>query len=113
MKTILISGGSDGLGKALATQFSKKYEVIILSHNKEKTSKAAKEIGCDFVVADVSDYKSVEKAVATVLKKYKTIDCLINNAGVWIEGPLEKNDPKEIARVINVNTTGTIFLAKA
>ena len=113
MKTILISGGSDGLGKALAEKFSKKYKVIILSKNKEKTQKAAEECGCDFVIADVSNYKEVEIAVSEIIKKYEKIDYLINNAGLWIEGVLEKSDPEKIKKVIDVNTTGTIFLTHA
>ena len=84
MKTILISGGSDGLGRACAEKFSKKYKVIILSRDEKKTARAAKEIGCDYVVADVSDYSAVERAVAEVIKKHKKIDYLINNAGFFV-----------------------------
>ncbi len=113
MKTILISGGSGGLGRAMAEKFSGKYKVIILNHHEDKTKKVAEEIGCDYVVADVSDYNAVEKAVAQVIKKHKTIDCLINNAGMLIEGSIENNAPEDIQRVMNVNTLGTMFLTKA
>ena len=113
MKTILISGGSDGLGKALAQKLSPKYTVIILANDAEKTQQTAKEIGCDFAIADVSDYKQVEKAVSEIIKKHKNIDYLVNNSGLWIEGMLEKNDSEQIKRVMDVNTTGTIFLTHA
>ncbi|MDD5050704.1 MAG: SDR family NAD(P)-dependent oxidoreductase [Candidatus Pacebacteria bacterium] len=113
MKTILISGGSEGLGRAMAEKFAKKYKVIILCRDEKKTSEVAKEIGCDHVIGDVSDYKTLEKAVAGVIGKYKTIDYLINNAGILVEGSIENNTPEDIQRVMNVNTVGTMFLTKA
>lgn len=66
-KVILISGGSDGLGKALASKMIETHIVVILSHNAEKTKNAAKEIGCDFVCADVSNYQEVEAAMQEVI----------------------------------------------
>ncbi len=112
-KTILISGGSDGLGKAIATKLSPSNQVIILSHNREKLVTVSKEIGCDFVEADVTDALSLGAAIDTVLKKYQKIDVLINNAGIWIQGSLEDNEVKQIQEVINVNTLGTILLTKS
>ncbi len=112
-KVIIISGGSDGVGRALAQKLKDKFQVIILSKNLEKTKKVAEEIGVDFVVADVSNYEAVEKAVAQIISKYNKIDILINNAGLWIEGKLENNEYENIQNVINVNTLGTIFLTKA
>lgn len=112
-RIILISGGSDGLGKVAAEKLSKKYKVVILARDIQKAIRAAKQIGCDFVIADVTDYGQLNAAVSSVIKKYGRIDYLINNAGVWIEGPLETNDPEQIKRVFDVNTTGTVFLTRA
>lgn len=112
-KVILIAGGSDGLGKSIARSLSKENSIIILSQSEQKLKKVAGEIGCDFVVADVSDYESVTNAVSLVVKRYKKIDCLINCAGLWIEGELDNNDAEQIRKVIEVNTLGTIFVTKA
>jgi NADP-dependent 3-hydroxy acid dehydrogenase YdfG len=112
-KVILISGGSDGLGKAIAQKLSPHNQVIILAHNREKLIASAKEIGCDFVEAELIDYSSLKSAVDQVVSKYHRVDVLVNNAGVWIEGQLEENDPAKIKNVVDVNTTGTIFLTKA
>ncbi|KKT49716.1 MAG: Estradiol 17-beta-dehydrogenase [Candidatus Collierbacteria bacterium GW2011_GWB1_44_197] len=101
------------MGKSIAAKLSPNHQVIILSRNQEKLEAVSKEINCDFVVADVSDYSSLRAAVEIVLGKYKKIDVLINNAGIWVEGKLEENDPKKIQEVLNVNTLGTIFLTKA
>lgn len=112
-KVIVISGGSDGLGKSIAEQLSKKYKVVIISPTKDKLEKVSQEIGCDFKVCDVSNYNSVQDTVESILKKHGRIDCLINSAGVWIEGSLETNDSEKIKKAIDVNTIGTIFLTKA
>lgn len=111
-KVILISGGSDGLGKTIAKLLAPKEKVIILAHNKEKLESAAKEIGCDFVEGELTDFNSLELAVKQVISKYQTIDVLINNAGVWTGGPLTDIPAEKIKEVIDVNTTGTIFLTK-
>ncbi len=112
-KVILISGGSDGLGKAIAKKLAPKNQVVILSHNKEKLEAVAKEFNCDFVEAELTDYDSLKSAVTQVIEKHQTIDVLINNAGIWMEGKLEDNEPGKIKELIDVNTTGTIFLTRA
>jgi short-subunit dehydrogenase len=115
MKKVLITGGSDGLGKMLAKILvsSKKYKVIILSRDEKNTKQVAKQIGCDYVVADVADYSQVKSAISKVMNKHESIDCLVNNAGVWIQGPLELNDPKEIEKVMRINSIGVINVTHA
>ena len=113
MRTILISGGSEGLGKALAKQLAPKNKVIILARHKDKLEKTAQEIGCDWHICDVGEWEQVSKTVDQVLSKYGKIDVLINNAGLWIQDSLDQNDPNQIREVINANTLGTIYLAKA
>lgn len=109
MKTILISGGSDGLGKAIAARLASNNKVIILPPTENKLKAAAEEIGCEYRVCDVRDYAVVEK----IVQEIGAIDCVINNAGLWIQGPLDKNDPQRIHEVLEVNTLGTINLTKA
>lgn len=109
MKTILISGGSDGLGKAIAKQLAAGNKVIILSPSEEKLRRAADEIGCDYKVCDVRNYAQVKRAIEGL----GSIDCLVNNAGLWIEGPLDENDPDYAKQVLDVNVLGVINLTKA
>lgn len=85
MKTIVITGGSDGLGKTLSETFSKENNVIILSTNEEKMNLVATENNCSYKVCDVSNYEIVEKAINEIIKEYNKIDVLINNAGLWIQ----------------------------
>lgn len=112
-KVVFISGGSDGLGKEIARTLSPTCSVVIFSPTKEKLEKVAKELGCDFLVGDVSVYEDNTRGINEVVKKYGRVDCLVNNAGLWIEGELDANDPAQIEKVIKVNSLGVILLTKA
>lgn len=111
---VVISGGSDGLGKeTTARLLVSDYQVVILSPTKEKLEAAAKELGTDSELCDVSDWNQVDAAVKNILSKYQRIDVLINCAGLWIQGELDTNDPAQIKKVLGVNTFGTILLTRA
>ncbi len=112
-KVIVISGGSRGLGKAIAKQLVAKNHVVILARNEHELKKTAGNLGCHFEVCDISDRRQVEKTVQTIIKKFKRIDCLINCAALWIEGELDKNNPEEIIAAVSVNVTGTLLLTRA
>ena len=114
-RIILITGGSDGLGKATAKRLSenKENKIIILSNDEIKIKKVAKEINVDYIFCDVTDFKSIQNAINTILEKYKTIDILINNAGVWLAGDLTDCSYEKISNCIDVNTKGPIYMTKA
>jgi NAD(P)-dependent dehydrogenase (short-subunit alcohol dehydrogenase family) len=113
MKHVLITGGSDGLGKVAAKQLlAASFAVTILSHNEEKTKAAAEELGCKYVVADVAKYDQVELAIKQA-EQTAPIDILINNAGIWIQDALEANDPARIKQVMEVNALGTMYCTRA
>ncbi len=112
-KVIVITGGSDGLGKETAAQLGVHHTVVILSPNREKLAAAAKEIGCEYEVCDVADATQVAATFQSILLTHGRIDCLINNAGAWIEGELDENAPDTIAHVVGVNTLGPIYATRA
>lgn len=115
MKNILITGGSDGLGKALANYFCKNNKVIIVSENPQKLKQTTLELerSVEGFICDVSNVEQVKTTVEKIIKKYKTIDVLINNAGLQIQGALIDSDYDRINKVINVNLTGVINVTKA
>jgi len=111
-KTVVITGGSDGLGFSLAKQFiGKGSKVYILGRNKTKLDGAVKRLGknAQGFVADVSKLNEVQK----VADEIGQTDILINNAGVWIEGTISQNSEKEISDSIDINLKGVIYTTKA
>ena len=112
-KTIVITGGSDGLGKAIAKRLNENNNVIIISNNKESLIKTSEEINCEYYVCDVTDYKQIDNTIKSILEKYNKIAILINNAGVWLAGDLTETDYERISNCIDVNTKGPIYMTKA
>jgi NADP-dependent 3-hydroxy acid dehydrogenase YdfG len=112
-KIIVITGGSDGLGKAIAKKLNNDNTIIILSNNEEKLINASKEIGCDYALCDVTDYNRVDTTIKELVNKYGKIDVLINNAGIWLAGDLTDTDYDRISKCIDVNTKGPIYMTKA
>jgi NADP-dependent 3-hydroxy acid dehydrogenase YdfG len=112
-KTVIITGGSDGLGYAIAKKLSPDNTVIILSPTEEKLKKAAQELKCDYEVCDISNNTQVETTISKIILKYKKLDCVVNNAALWIQGELDQNDPDYIKKVIDTNLTGVLFVTKA
>lgn len=109
MKNILITGGSDGLGKAIAKELAKDNNVFIVSNSEDKLIETSKEIGCKYCVCDVADCSRVQEVVDQIGK----IDVLINCAGLWIQDELDDNDYNRIKSVIEVNLLGVINCSKA
>jgi len=112
-KIILITGGSRGLGKAIANELKNTYEVIITSENESELKQTASELNVDSRVCDVTNYKQIEETINYIISKYGKLDVLVNNAGIWIQGPLETNEADYIKKVFEVNTLGVIYMTKA
>jgi len=113
MKTIVITGGSDGLGKSIAKVLSKDNKVIILSNNKEKVIQVSQELEVEYKVCDVTNFSEVDMTIKDIIEKHNSIDILINNAGIWLAGDPTENNYEEISTCIDVNTKGPIYMTKA
>lgn len=110
MKTVLVTGGSRGIGKAIVEKFSKNDYNVILNYN--KSFEAAKNIEDNFkniriFKADVSNRKDVQNMINFANDTYGKIDILINNAGIGCTGLLQDLTYEEWQDVFNVNVNGT------
>jgi len=111
-KNVVITGGSDGLGFSLAKLFvNKGSKVYIIGRDKTKLNEATKILGNNAkgYSANVSKLEEIQK----VADEIGSIDILINNAGIWIEGSLVDNSENEISNAIDTNLKGVIFSTKA
>lgn len=117
-KTIIITGGSSGIGKALALKFaSEGSNVVITGRDQERLAETAGLIRTKgskilSVVADVSVYSDCERVVAETLQNFGTVDVLINNAGISMRGLLEDTEIPVIEKVMAVNFWGTVYMTK-
>lgn len=115
-KTVLITGGSRGIGKAMVYAFARAGYNVLLNFN---TSEGlAKEIASEFknvliYGADVSNQESVFNMVNYAKEHFGGIDILINNAGISCSGLFQDLEKNEWDRLINVNLTGVYNCTKA
>ncbi|MEK6915030.1 MAG: SDR family oxidoreductase [Nanoarchaeota archaeon] len=101
-KTSLITGGSTGIGKAIAKEFMQKgAKIIIFGKNKP-------DYECEFHKVDVSKEEQIKSAI----NKVKSIDILVNNAGIFAGDTIEKTTTEEINKVIDTNIKGVFWMCK-
>lgn len=80
-KVAIVTGGSSGIGKAIAERFSQEGANVIITGRHEETLKEVSNDKISYVVGDMTDSKAVEKVVNTAIDKFGRIDILVNNAG--------------------------------
>jgi NAD(P)-dependent dehydrogenase (short-subunit alcohol dehydrogenase family) len=106
-KTIIITGGSSGIGKATAQYFAHaKAKVFIL----DILPPTFEHSNITYLHCDVAHFAAVKKSVAQILQEVPTIDFLFANAGVHILATVEETSLDELDRVIAVNLKGTYYL---
>ncbi|TVR81506.1 MAG: SDR family oxidoreductase [Chitinophagaceae bacterium] len=106
-KKVLITGGSLGIGYAIAEALiSEGADVIITGRDKGRLESAAKKSGALFLQADVSKEKDVDATYDFILEKFGTLDILINNAGIGKPAALENLSREKIMEVFDVNVIG-------
>lgn len=118
-RTVLITGGTDGLGRAAALLLAEKgYRVFAAGRSAEKRAEidriaASKKFPLESLELDVTDDGSVSRGVQTVLQKAGTIDVLINNAGVGLLAVVEELKLDDLRRQYETNIFGVLRVTQA
>lgn len=118
-KVVVITGASQGLGKALSIKLSELGAKVALVARSEKLlneikNKINKNNGeAEVFVCDITDYSQVKKTVEKIINKFKTIDVLVNGAGIWTTDEFEETKPELIERAFKVNAMGHIYFIKS
>jgi len=116
-KIAVVTGGAQGIGKAIATKFLMEgarvaiAEIDVEAGN--ETSEELKHLGeIHFVQTDVASEEDVKAMIAGTVERFGSIDILVNNAGVMIYNPISQLTLEEWNRVIGVNLTGMFLCSK-
>lgn len=118
-KVAVITGAGTGLGKSISIKLAKQgVHVALIARTRkelEETSDVIKQNGgsADYFICDISDDKQVAETANAIFSKYKAIDMLINNAGVWTDEELEKKNPLLRKKTLEINVLGTIQITQA
>ena len=108
-KRVLLTGATGGLGEAIARALSERGADLVLSGRRADALAAlAQELGAETVVCDLADRDDLERLVAAA----GDVDVLVANAGLPGSGTLQRMEPEEIDRVLEVNLRAPIMLAR-
>lgn len=119
-RTAIITGGSKGLGLAMAGGLaSAGASVMLVNRNASEGAQAANELSAIYKTkaisfgADIRDKDQTEAMVDEAMKIFGKIDILINSAGINIRGPIDELSLNDFSAVIDVNVTGTWLASRA
>jgi len=119
LKTVLITGASGGIGRAIVKKFVQNGYTVIAQYNKNKTElkKLIEELerenlgGAVYpVTADFTDLNSIDKMFEDIFSKYKKIDAVVNNAGVGLYKLITETTEQDWDKVFNVNIKSIYYL---
>ena len=121
MQTVVISGGTSGIGLATADIFLKNgWNTVLIGRDTEKGMQVKQQLGetysptqIAFIQADISKSSEVEHAKQITLNKFKTVDAIINNAGIVIHGEVHETSEEDWDKIFDVDVKGTFLVSKA
>ena len=119
-RVALVTGGSRGLGKAMATIFAEAGAAVILSSRHEtELEAAAAEIGdktaarAEYIAADMTNRDDVRRLADEAAKRMGQIDILVNNAGFNVPQPIDQVRDEDWDRLVELNLTSCMALTRA
>lgn len=115
-KVTLVTGGSRGIGRAIALMFARCGSDIIINYRRDRDSAEAvlnevEKSGVSAIVvrADVSDRVQAEAMVEQALTRFGRIDILVNNAGIWERNPIDGMKSSILKKTIDTNLLGCFY----
>ena len=118
-KTVLITGASRGLGRAIAKVFAKNNHNVIVNYNnsEEEANNLAQEleqydVEVLTVKADITNEQEIKEMVEQSINKFKKIDVLINNAGIAIDTTFEDKTKENFMKTLDTNLVGPFLVTK-
>ncbi|WP_026399413.1 3-oxoacyl-[acyl-carrier-protein] reductase [Acholeplasma equifetale] len=119
-KVALVTGGSTGIGKAIATYLASLGANVVINYfvGPEEANKVAKELSDTYNIkslaihADVSNYESAEKLIKEVVDTFGKLNIVVNNAGITDDALILRMNETQFDRVINTNLKGVFNICK-
>jgi uncharacterized protein len=113
-RVAVITGGSSGIGAALARELrGSGWRCVLVARGEERLRELAAELGAEPEVCDVGDRASVEALAARVTERHPQVKLLVNNAGVPGRADFLSGDTDRIERVMRINYLGAVWCLRA
>jgi uncharacterized protein len=114
MKVGVVTGGSSGIGAAIARALSRRgWHCILLARGRERLERVAAEIGAEFEQCDVSEREQVDKVARWIGESHPAVHLLVNNAGVSERRAFLELPPERIEEVVRINYLGSVWCVRA
>ncbi|MHA1243262.1 MAG: SDR family NAD(P)-dependent oxidoreductase [Candidatus Heimdallarchaeota archaeon] len=113
-KTVLVTGAASGIGLAITNYLVSHGDHVIAVDINEKALNALNK--SDLItpfVMDITKLASINYVVKEIQKNFSGLDGLVNNAGIFVGGPLIEVEEKEVEKILDVNVLGTFQVTKA
>lgn len=103
-KRVFITGGANGIGKAIVKAFRQKnYPVAFCDKDEASGLQTAKETGAAFYLVDIQNKEALENCMLKIIKRWGDIDILINNAGVSLFSDLTETSVEDFDQILSIN----------
>lgn len=114
-KTVIITGGTSGIGLATAKKFlSANFNCVLVGRSQKKFDELnLNDKRVKFISADVGDVESCNRVVSETVKNFGGVDILINCAGIYVDGAISFVTEKSFDEIFSTNIKGTFFMCKA
>jgi NAD(P)-dependent dehydrogenase (short-subunit alcohol dehydrogenase family) len=113
MPSALVTGGSSGIGLAIARMLrAEGYDLTLASRTQEKIEAAAAEIGAHAIAADMGKEEDCVRVVAEHRERFGGLDVLVNSAGIGIAGTVESLQTKHVDLQLNINLRGLLLVSR-
>src|SRR5215208_286382 len=114
MRAALVTGGSSGIGKAIARVLRDEgFELTVASRTQEKVDASARELDAHGVAANVGDDEDCERLVREHADRFGRLDVLVNSAGIGVGGNAEQLSAKRWDLQFDVNLRGAFLVTRA
>jgi NAD(P)-dependent dehydrogenase (short-subunit alcohol dehydrogenase family) len=113
MRSALVTGGSSGIGLAIARMLRDEgFELTLASRTRDKVEAAAAELGAHAIAADMSKEEDCVRVVADHAERFGGMDVLVNSAGIGIGGKVESLQTKHLDLQLGVNLRGLLLVSR-
>ncbi|MER8827857.1 SDR family oxidoreductase [Mesorhizobium sp. M0938] len=120
-KVAIVTGGSSGIGRAIALSFAAEGAAVVIADTVEAPIEGGQSTvaliastggTATYIAADISDWNAVDRLVGATVARFGRLDVMVNNAAVYTSTSLLQTTPEQWSRVIGINLTGFFYCSK-